>query len=287
VQLILQGEIITPIITKKTRFNIKGCSTTIINPRRRYFGKINTGKPMFPYSFICYLGKIELKYSCSNFTKTKQKLLKLLKIKSIGRFSSEGLGRIKWLKGRIDKNDIISNKNEKMKYRRKLKIRKGLPHNIPIQFKKLIQYALLHDFFNTARHKSKIYIEPEIDDLELVKFLKRHHDKTDDSIIVKFQQYDRMAASITRKYRSPRTNRYNWYSSENIDFDKLAREIKEVSKNIWKLYKYIYVSKELNMLNESLEHGHTSLRKHLLIITNLIVQEFQQKTGNNIAHQKR
>jgi len=287
VQLVLQGQIITPIITKNTRFNIEGCSTTIITPRRRHFGKITTGKPMFPYSFICYLGKIELKYSCSNLTKAKQELLKLLKIKSIGRFSSEGLGRIKWVKGRIDHDELMPDKEGKKKYRRKLKIRKGLIHNIPIELQKLIQYALLHDFFNTSRHKSKIYVEPEIDNLELIKLLKNHHNKSDDSIIMKFQKYDRIAASITRKYRSPRTNRYNWYSKENVDFKKLAREIKEVSKNTWKLYKYIYDSKELDKLNESLEHGHTSLRKHLLIITNLIVQEFQQKTGKNIAHQKR
>ena len=229
---------------------------------------------MFPYSFICYLGKIELKYKCSDLAKAKHTLREFLRIKSIGRYSSEGLGRIKWLKGRIDNKDIMSNKEERRKYRRKLKIRKGLPHNIPNQFQKLIQYALLHDFFHTNKHKSKIYVEPEIDDLELVKLLKCHHDNSDDSIILKFQKYDRIAASMTRKYRSPRTNRYNWYSKENIDFNKLANEIKEVSNNIWKLYKYIYESKELSMLNESLEHGHTSLRKHLLITTNLIVQEF-------------
>ena len=102
-----------------------------------------------------------------------------------------------------------------------------------------------------------------------------------------FQKYDRIAASMTRKIRPQRTNRYNWYSKENIDFKKLARKIKEISKNTWKLYKYIYDSKELDKLNESLEYGHTSLKRHLLIITNLIVQEFQLKTGTNIAHQKR
>ena len=67
------------------------------------------------------------------------------------------------------------------------------------------------------------------------------------------------------------------------EFQKLAKEVKEVSNNIWKLYKYIYDSKELDKLNESLEYGHTSLKRHLLIITNLIVQEFQLTTGTNIA----
>ncbi len=102
-----------------------------------------------------------------------------------------------------------------------------------------------------------------------------------------FQKYDRIAASITRKFRSPRTNRYNWYSKENIDFKKLAKEVKEVSNNIWKLYKYIYDSKELDKLNESLEYGHTSLKRHLLIITSLIVQKLQQQKLVTTLHDKR
>ena len=242
---------------------------------------------MLPYSFICYLGKIELRYSCSNVTKAKQKLHELLNIKSIGRFSSEGLGLIQWLGGKVDLSISKLMQNEKQNYHRKLKIRKGLPHNIPIQFQKLIQYALLHDFHHASRHKSKIYIEPQIEDSNLVQLLKKHHEKTNDPMIMKFQKYDHIAASMTRKYRSPRTNRYNWYSRENINFNKLAKEIKEVYNNIWRLYNYIYNSKELGKLNESLEHGHTSLKKHLLILANLIVQEFQRKVETNIAHKKR
>ena len=105
-----------------------------------------------------------------------------------------------------------------------------------------------------------------------------HHDKIGDPVIKIFQKYDHLAAIVTRNIRSPRTNRYNWASTSNIDFEKLAREIKEVAeKSIGKLYEYIYQSKELRQLNESLQHGHTSLRDHLLIITNLIVQNFQRK----------
>ncbi|MFX1250550.1 MAG: hypothetical protein ACFFCZ_02960 [Promethearchaeota archaeon] len=48
-------------------------------------------------------------------------------------------------------------------------------------------------------------------------------------------------------------------------------------KSIGKLYEYIYQSKELGQLDESLQHGHMSLRRHLLIIANLIVQDFQRK----------
>ena len=61
-----------------------------------------------------------------------------------------------------------------------------------------------------------------------------------------------------------------------VDFEELAQEIAEASNNLWKLYEYIYNSKKLDMLNESLEYGHTSLRYHILLTANLLVQSFQQ-----------
>lgn len=271
-QLILQGKILTPIVSKKTEFVLMGCKVIITTPRRRYINKINTGKPMFPYSLICYLGDLELQYFCKNSSKAKHKLAGLLKIHSIGRFASEGLGKIQWFYGYIDSSDKHV---KKLRRYQKLKIRKGLPHYLPEEIQKLIQYAVLHDFFHTSKHKSKIYVEPELEDLELMELLRQHHEETDHPLIQTFQKYDRIAARITRKIRSPRNNRYNWYSTENIDFKQLAKEIKEVYKNVWKLYNNIYTNKELKSLNESLEHGHTSLRNHLLIISNLIVQDFQ------------
>ncbi len=63
---------------------------------------------------------------------------------------------------------------------------------------------------------------------------------------------------------------------KNIDFKKLAHEIAQVSTNVWKLYQYICNSKELALLNESLHHGHSALRNHLLVMTNLIVQDFKE-----------
>ncbi|MHA2247031.1 MAG: hypothetical protein ACXADY_18955 [Candidatus Hodarchaeales archaeon] len=89
------------------------------------------------------------------------------------------------------------------------------------------------------------------------------------------QKFDRQAASISRKIRSPRTNRYRWSTISKINFQNLAIELEEVSKNFfWKLYEYIYQSKELESLNESFQYGHSSLRYHLLLIANLIVQDF-------------
>jgi len=135
---------------------------------------------------------------------------------------------------------------------------------------------LLHDFFHCEYHKSKIYVVPKIEDYQLVNFLKKHHNKCASDFMKTFQKYDRISAIITRKVRSPRTSRYNWRATRKVDFERLAREIKEVSGNIWKLYEYIYKSKELEILNESLQYGHSSLREHVLTVANLIVQDFQK-----------
>ena len=49
-------------------------------------------------------------------------------------------------------------------------------------------------------------------------------------------------------------------------------EITEVAGYTWKLYKYLYQSRELKHLTESLEHGHTSLQLQLQLVVYFIVQ---------------
>lgn len=217
------------------------------------------------------MGEIEARCYCKTRRKIKRKLRELLNIRFVGRFWSEGLGQIRWIEGQIDKS---VNSKKRIQPTRKIKIRKGLPDQLPADVLKLIQYALLHDFYHTSHHKSKIYVEPEIDDIELKELLKQHHEKTDDLLIQTFQHYDQLAARITRRFPSPRTNRYNWYATTTVDFSKLAEEIVEVAAHPWKLYEYIYQSRELKHLTESLQHGHTSLRTHLLIMTNSIVHDY-------------
>ncbi|MFX0061965.1 MAG: hypothetical protein ACFFC7_07225, partial [Candidatus Hermodarchaeota archaeon] len=161
--------------------------------------------------------------------------------------------------------------------RRTVRICKGLPHNLSQEAQDLLRYALLHDFFTTSKHRSKIYMEPQLDDEEFMNSLRQHHEQADDPLILKLQKYDQLAAIITRKIPSPRNNRYNWRAKETIDFEQLAKEIAEVTnQSVWKLYEYIYKSKKLDLLNESMEHGHISLRRHILLITNLVVQDVQK-----------
>ena len=61
-----------------------------------------------------------------------------------------------------------------------------------------------------------------------------------------------------------------------MDFIALAQHIAEAATNVWKLYDCIYKNKDLEQLNESLEFGHSSLRFHLVLIANLIVQDYNK-----------
>ncbi|MFX0092116.1 MAG: hypothetical protein ACFFBD_10180, partial [Candidatus Hodarchaeota archaeon] len=96
-----------------------------------------------------------MRYPCKSKEQANKKLAELIQIEYIGQLSAEGLGKIKWTDGEVTRPQP----NSPSKTYPKLKIRKGLPHNLSKETKKLIQYALLHDFFHTTKHLSKIYVE--------------------------------------------------------------------------------------------------------------------------------
>lgn len=262
----LNAKIITPVITKKTVFKIAECRAVILQPKKRYINKSHKELRIYPYSFTGYLGYLQLTFKASSLKKTSTIIQDLLSIESIRRLGSEGMGRIKWLNGKISQK----RRNKKKRFSR-VRIRKNLPHNLSKEVKKLLRYSLLHDFTHSSKHRSKIYVEPDIRGIEE---LRSHHDHTENQLINQFQKYDRIAARRTRVIRAPRQTRYTWNSRKLFDFNRISTEIKEVSENIWKLYDYIYHSEELKQLSESLYFGHSSLRNHLLLIANLIVRDY-------------
>ena len=149
--MVLKGRLLTPLITKKTHFNLLGCRSTIVNPRRRHFTKIDTSKPMYPYSYICYLGTLIVKYEHHSLANINQKLKSLLQMTYLGRYHKDGLGEIQWIGGYIQNKSFQEVHRLK---RRKLRIRKGLPLNLTDEQQKLLKYALLHDFYHTSKHNS-------------------------------------------------------------------------------------------------------------------------------------
>ena len=234
-QLVLEGKLQTPIISKKTEFYLNECQVTLTNIKRRYYSKITASKPMYPFSYIGYLGNLVVVYNCRSKSDAQNKLLQLLHMESIGRFTSEGLGKIQWLKGEIFSEEINYISTKKTNQYKKIKIRKGLPHTLPVNIQVLIKYGLLHDLYHTRIHQSKMYVEPLLEDKQFMELLRKHHDHTDNFLINTFKKYDRLAALITRRHRSPIVSRYTWKSSKKVDFIALAQHIAEVANNIWKL----------------------------------------------------
>ena len=142
-------------------------------------------------------------------------------------------------------------------------------------------YALCHDFVKTRIHPPKIYHEPNFNDTQFLELLRKSHDKIDNDIVKVNNFYDRIASSKTRKFRSRRLNRYNWDNALNfwenkVDFQQLASEIKEFvdNKDVRGLYEYVHNSKDLSKLSEAFEYGHTSLKLHLLLMANMIVDDY-------------
>ena len=148
--------------------------------------------------------------------------------------------------------------------------------------------TLLHDFFHTPRHTSKIYVEIDLEDKDIVTLLRNHHLETQNEMLLLLKKNDRSSASITRpSYKSPRPDRYNWQSRKKVDFSLLAKQIaNKVNEGVWKLYRFIYENNDLSQLNESLDHGHTSLQRHLLIMANLIVNDLISYRIRFLSHQK-
>lgn len=275
-QLVLKGMLLTPFRSQKRTFHLKGCKWIISQAHRIHHTKIQTAIPMYPFAYGGYVGMIEVSYTCQSLKVAQNKVQDLKRIRRIGPGASESLGLIQWLDGHVTRKES----RPKRKQRGRIKIRKGLPSNLPQAIQDLILYGLLHDFIDNQRHISKLNTEPPIADQELLQLLRQSHAPEPVHPLVKqFQRYDRMAASMTRNHKAPRMNRYNWKADETaqtVDFTLLAAKIQAIvdSQNVFKLYLFVHQSQELELLNEDFNYGHTSLRYHLLLIANMMVRDY-------------
>ncbi|MFX0170304.1 MAG: hypothetical protein ACFE9L_00130 [Candidatus Hodarchaeota archaeon] len=274
-QLVLVGELITPLLTNKRTFYLKGCKWRITKAQRISYLKVAIAFPSYPFACTGYTGQVTVTYQCKSLKAAKNKLKDLSQITRIGSNRSLELGKIQWLEYTFEESPPISWK----KQYGKIKIRKGLPSGLPPEIQELVLYGLLHDFFHTTIHKSKIYLEPPLENQALVEVLRQSHSDTTHLLIETFKKYDGIASYLTRRSKAPRMTRYNWQTAEDfqlIDFEVLATQIAQVvnTRNVFKLYLLIYQSQDLESLNESLDFGHTSLRYHLLLIANFIVRDY-------------
>ncbi len=275
---ILEGKLLTPLITsspvmKKGPVRIKvlrALNDMQRYPLRSHPGKLVKGERREPTVLKGFRGYVRI--TCYDYNETRaREIIKAYLLKDyLGRGTCEGFGKVQWLTYREEEG-----KTQLHVKKRKLRIRKGLGLSYPLALQRLLCALMLHDFVQTSKHFSKIYVEVAIHDPEIRVACQRHHEQPaeENSLLSQVKYYDKMAAYISRRKTKKVAQRYD-YKNGKIDFEKLAKEIEEKQQSAYKLYHYIYHSKELKRIVESMSYGRKSLRNHLLLMVNLAIGDF-------------
>lgn len=274
---LLEAKTLTEVIKNKPRFHINGHLAMFQKGMRRLsVTKVNRARS-FPRNYRSYSGIIEVYISYQTDEELDQIVQKLFVTRQIGLLKSEGYGQLRWLGGQQSKTGP-----PKRWFKPIYRIRKDLTWQLPPHVRELIRYGFLHDMVHTNMHRSKIYVEVDVSEA-YKSYLRDHHQNIRQSALIStFQYYDRKAAGATRRHKSPRPDRYNWkwfnttpkFKQKNIDFKQLATELRQVAMDTKQLYAYVYKSKSLGLLVESMDFGHSALREHLLLIANMIMTDY-------------
>lgn len=276
-KITLLGRLETPIIIskpllKKGDYWLKVISDPITDkyPLLSPVGKLVKGERKAPTVLRAYRGFV--KVSCVGYNEEKlfSKISQFLSKRFLGNSTTDGYGRVKWLDCSLEEYQP-----QQPPAKKKFKIRKGLGTNYPKTLKRLLKALMLHDFVHTEKHSSKIYQQVTIEDEEIRDACLNHHNNEEitDSLVSAVRYYDYLASLICRKKPYKRIGRYDKEKGE-IDFQQLAQAIEQNQHSAFKLYNYIYQSKELRRLVESLNYGHNSLRNHLLMMVNLAINDY-------------
>ena len=245
--------------------------TSAKKPLRAYVGKLVKGERKVPTKQIAYRGCVRITTIDWNEEKGRKNIQSFLNKDHLGKKTNEGYGMVQWVNYKETQFKPMPQKPK----RKKLKFRKGLGPNYPIELQRLLIALMLHDFVHTEKHPSKIFREITIDDEEIKEACLNHHNNSvkENMLLPLIRYYDGLASYITRKKPFKTLTRYDYQKGE-ISFEKLAKEIEEIQQSAFKLYNYIYRSKELTRIVESMTYGGTKLRSHLLLMVNLAVNDY-------------
>jgi len=276
----LEGKILSPLISS-TPLIKNGTSWIRIvrnlkeqeKPIVTYIGKLTKGERKAPTKQLTYRGYVRVTTIDRNEKRGRKNILEYLSKDFLGKKTTEGYGKIHWINYREE--EYLQEEQEPK--RKKLKLRKGLGPNYPKELQRLLRALMLHDFVKTEKHPSKIFQEITIEDEEIREACLNHHngEESKNNLLPIIKYYDQLASYITRKKPYQTLTRYDYQNGE-IVFEQLAREIEERQKSAYKLYNYIYHSKELTRVVEAMTYGHNSLRNHLLLMVNLAINDYYQ-----------
>jgi len=276
----LEGKLLSPLISSTPLIKKGNCWCKVIRdptsekkPLRAYVGKLTKGERKAPTKQLAYRGFIRVTTIDKNEERGRKNILKYLSRDFLGKKTTEGYGKIQWVNY---KEEEYLQEEQKQK-RKKLKLRKGLGPNYPKELQRLLIALMLHDFVRTERHPSKIFKEITIEDEEIREACLNHHngEESKNNILPIVRYYDYLASYITRKKIFKTMTRYDAQNGK-IQFKELAKEIEERQQSAYKLYNYIYHSKELKRIVESMTYGYNSLRNHLLLMVNLAINNYHQ-----------
>jgi len=277
----LEGKLLSPLLLVKPFYKKKGCWIKIVGekgtnkkPRRSFVGKLVKGERKAPTILNAYRGFVQVSCVSTSEAQARKRINYFLSLDNLGSNANDGFGKVGWATYQVEPYQ----KQQAPQKWKKLRIRKGLGPTYPEELKKLLLALMLHDFVQTERHPSKIYQEINIENEEIREACKNHHNGEENENwlhpLVKY--YDQLASRLSRKKPFKTQARYD-YNNGTINFEKLTREIEEIQHSPYKLYNYIYHSKELKRIVESMEYGRKSLRNHLLLMVNLAINSYYNK----------
>lgn len=276
----LIGRLITPIVLPKPFIKKHGCWIRVVGdpktdtkPIFASVSKLVKGDQRVPTTLRGYRGFVKVTCVGVSMLKIKQRISVFLQKRFLGTLTSEGYGRIIWEECRTE----IYQPKHRTQYK-KFKIRKGLGINYPQELQRLLIALMLHDFVHTEKHPSKIFQQITIEDETIRGACLNHHNGVRESNPYHslIQYYDRLASHISRRKPYRTVYRYDKVNGQ-IDFQLLAQEIEGIQQSAYKLYNYIYYSKELTRIIESLDYGKNPLRNHLLLMVNLAINDYCDK----------
>ena len=276
----LIGRLITPIVLSKPFIKKHGCWIRVVGDPKTdtkpifvSVGKLVKGEQRVPTTLRGYRGYVKVTCVGASMPKMKQRVSVFLQKRFLGNLTSEGYGKIIWEECLTE----IYQPKHRTQYK-KFKIRKGLGINYPEELQRLIIALMLHDFVHTEKHPSKIFQQVTIEDEVIRDACLNHHNETRESNPYHslIQYYDRLASHISRRKPYRTVYRYDKVNGQ-INFQRLAQDIEGIQQSAYKLYNYIYYSKELTRIIESLDYGKNPLRNHLLLMVNLAINDYYDK----------
>ena len=277
----LEGKLLSPLLLVNPFYKKKGCWIKIVGekgtnkrPRRSFVGKLMKGERKAPTILNAYRGFVQVSYVSTSEAQARKRINYFLSLNNLGSNANNGFGKVEWTNYQVEPYQ----KQPATRKWKKLRIRKGLGPTYPEELKKLLLALMLHDFVQTERHPSKIYQEITIENEEIREACQNHHngEEKENWLLPLVKYYDQLASRLSRKKPYKTNYRYD-YKNGAIDFEKLTREIEERQNSPYKLYNYIYHSKELKRVVESMEYGKKSLRNHLLLMVNLAINSYYNK----------